>query len=243
VVGGGVVGCAIARDSAAINSAWFSWKRKSDVARGTSGKNSGVVHTGFNVPKGSLKARAERAGRQHVRRPVHDGLNVPFQARRQAGRRLAPRKHPIWRAEGIGDANGVPPWRLSIRRSSAWSPISAVTPALNDPRLPSSVRFALPSPGRVAVATDRHTARSPGQAHFRKARRIQDRHDAGNGPQQAGVEFCRALRRRGGPAGGVRRYRSILPRRIRDYRQARSDLISRDDLPGATQRRSGWVCI
>jgi glycerol-3-phosphate dehydrogenase len=32
------------------------------VARGTSGKNSGVVHTGINVPTGSVKAKYNVAG-------------------------------------------------------------------------------------------------------------------------------------------------------------------------------------
>ena len=57
VVGGGVVGCAIIRELTRYHLKVVLLERESDVARGASGKNSGVVHTGFNVPTGSVKAQ------------------------------------------------------------------------------------------------------------------------------------------------------------------------------------------
>ena len=77
VVGGGVVGCAIARELARYRLSVVFLERESDVARGTSGKNSGVVHTGFNVPTGSLKTRLNVAGAR-VFEDLCAELDVPF---------------------------------------------------------------------------------------------------------------------------------------------------------------------
>ncbi|MCK7519511.1 MAG: hypothetical protein MZV64_18160 [Ignavibacteriales bacterium] len=38
------------------------FERESDLAEGVSKGNSGVIHAGFNVPSGSLKARPNVAG-------------------------------------------------------------------------------------------------------------------------------------------------------------------------------------
>lgn len=52
-------------------------ERAADVARGTSGKNSGVVHTGINVPTGSENARYNVAGTRIIEQYCAD-LDVPF---------------------------------------------------------------------------------------------------------------------------------------------------------------------
>ena len=57
IVGGGVVGCAIARELSRYQLKVAVLERAADVARGTSGKNSGVVHTGINVPADSVKGK------------------------------------------------------------------------------------------------------------------------------------------------------------------------------------------
>ena len=57
IIGGGVVGCAIARELSLCSASVILLEKEGDVAEGTSKANSGVVHAGFNVKTGSLKAR------------------------------------------------------------------------------------------------------------------------------------------------------------------------------------------
>lgn len=77
VIGGGVVGSAIARELSRYNLRITVLERAADVARGTSGKNSGVVHTGINVPYGSVKAKFNVAGAKMFEQYCAD-LDVPF---------------------------------------------------------------------------------------------------------------------------------------------------------------------
>ncbi|HEY9053547.1 MAG TPA: NAD(P)/FAD-dependent oxidoreductase [Rectinemataceae bacterium] len=57
IIGGGIIGCAIARELSTFDLRVILVEKESDVAEGTSKANSGVVHAGFNVKPGSLKAR------------------------------------------------------------------------------------------------------------------------------------------------------------------------------------------
>ncbi|MFP4266453.1 MAG: NAD(P)/FAD-dependent oxidoreductase [Spirochaetaceae bacterium] len=57
IVGGGVVGSAIARELSRYCLRCALIEKEQDVAEATSKANSGVLHAGFNVPPGSLKAR------------------------------------------------------------------------------------------------------------------------------------------------------------------------------------------
>ena len=57
IIGGGVVGCAAAREASKYNLKTALFEREADVAEGISKANSGVLHAGFNVRPGSLKAR------------------------------------------------------------------------------------------------------------------------------------------------------------------------------------------
>jgi glycerol-3-phosphate dehydrogenase len=108
VVGGGVVGCAIARELTLHGVSVAVLERESDVGRGTSGKNSGVVHTGFNVPTGSLKARLNVAGAR-VFEDLCTELSVPFHRVGKLVVALTEKEVPdLEKLKGIGDANGVP---------------------------------------------------------------------------------------------------------------------------------------
>jgi glycerol-3-phosphate dehydrogenase len=108
VVGGGVVGCAIARELARYRVKVVLLERESDVSRGTSGKNSGVVHTGFNVPTGSVKARLNVAGAR-VFEELCAELSVPFQRVGKLVVALTEQEAPdLEKLKAIGDANGVP---------------------------------------------------------------------------------------------------------------------------------------
>ena len=57
IIGGGVVGCAVARELSAYQADAMLIERGSDVADGASKANSGIVHAGFDAKPGSLKAR------------------------------------------------------------------------------------------------------------------------------------------------------------------------------------------
>jgi len=66
VVGGGVVGCAVLRELARYDLRLLLLEKEADLAEGISKANSGVIHGGFNVPPGSLKARTNVAGLRKI---------------------------------------------------------------------------------------------------------------------------------------------------------------------------------
>lgn len=57
IVGAGAVGCALARELSRYQLKIAVFEKESDVAAGTSGRNSAVVHAGFNNKPGSLMAK------------------------------------------------------------------------------------------------------------------------------------------------------------------------------------------
>ena len=66
IIGGGAVGCAVARELS-------RWKLKiclaeqgEDVCVGTSKANSAIVHAGFDAPTGSMKARFNVEGSRRM---------------------------------------------------------------------------------------------------------------------------------------------------------------------------------
>ncbi len=56
IIGGGVVGCAVARELSAYNIKIALLERGPDVASGASKANSGIVHAGFDAKAGTAKA-------------------------------------------------------------------------------------------------------------------------------------------------------------------------------------------
>jgi glycerol-3-phosphate dehydrogenase len=76
VVGGGVVGCAVLRELSRYGLRLLLLERESDLAEGATKGNSGVIHAGFNVPPGTLKARTNAAGLDLVY-PLARDLGVP----------------------------------------------------------------------------------------------------------------------------------------------------------------------
>ena len=64
IIGGGVIGCAIARELSKYSLRTAVLEKESDVGWGTSCRNSGVVHAGFNNTTGTLMARLCVAGNQ-----------------------------------------------------------------------------------------------------------------------------------------------------------------------------------
>src|SRR3989338_4932849 len=69
IVGAGVIVCAVARALAEKQPRWkiLVLEKERDVARHTSGRNSGVIHSGFNAAPGTLKARFCVEGNRRLR--------------------------------------------------------------------------------------------------------------------------------------------------------------------------------
>lgn len=62
IIGGGVIGCAIARELARYDLKVCLVEREEDVCSGTSKANSAIVHAGYDASPGSLKARFNLEG-------------------------------------------------------------------------------------------------------------------------------------------------------------------------------------
>ncbi len=77
VIGGGVVGTAIAREATKYCLKVLLLERCGDVAEGISKANSGVLHAGFNVKSGSLKARFNVEGLSFFPELAYQ-LDVPY---------------------------------------------------------------------------------------------------------------------------------------------------------------------
>jgi len=77
IVGGGVIGCSIARELSRYNLNIVLIERNSDIATGTTKANSAVIHAGYDAPVGSLKGRFNVRGNKMFSQVCNE-LNVPF---------------------------------------------------------------------------------------------------------------------------------------------------------------------
>ena len=77
VIGGGAVGCAIARELSRYQLSVALLEKEADVAAGTSGRNSAVVHAGFNNKVGILKAKYCVEGNENFEALCAE-LDVPY---------------------------------------------------------------------------------------------------------------------------------------------------------------------
>lgn len=62
IIGGGVVGCSVARELSRFDADILLLERGNDVSVGTSKANSGIVHGGYDARPGTLKAKFNVAG-------------------------------------------------------------------------------------------------------------------------------------------------------------------------------------
>ena len=112
VIGAGAVGCAIARELARYDISVLVLEKECDVAYGTSGRMSGVVHAGFNNKVGSLMARLCIEGNRLFEGVCKD-LDIPY---RKTGKVLVAFNEDDMKAlEGVmaqGKANGCEGLRL-----------------------------------------------------------------------------------------------------------------------------------
>lgn len=77
VIGGGVIGCSVARELAAYDGRFALLERAGDVAVGTSKANSGIVHAGYDAECGTLKAKFNVAGSRAMK-SLCMNLEVPY---------------------------------------------------------------------------------------------------------------------------------------------------------------------
>lgn len=106
IIGAGAVGCAIARELSRYQLSIAVLEKEADVAAGTSGRNSAVVHAGFNNRPGSRMAKLCVAGNRGFEALCRE-LDVPY---RKTGKLLVAFDQEdlavLGRLVAQGEANG-----------------------------------------------------------------------------------------------------------------------------------------
>lgn len=76
VIGGGVVGCAMARRFTLEGARVLLLEKGADILSGASKGNSAILHTGFDAPSGSVELECMQAGyREYL--DIHQRMNLP----------------------------------------------------------------------------------------------------------------------------------------------------------------------
>lgn len=108
IVGGGVIGSAIAWELSKYKIDVVVFEKGSDVASETSKANSGVIHSGINSPTSSLKSRFCVEGNQMLQ-PLADKLGFPL---KMVGKYVIAKNEEetkeLERLKKVGKDNGVP---------------------------------------------------------------------------------------------------------------------------------------
>ena len=107
IIGGGMVGCAIARELSRYKISVAVLEKEDDVSWGTSCRNSGVVHAGFNNRPGTLMAKFCVEGNKSFKELCNQ-LDVPY---KKMGKLVVAKKKEeikdLQKLKQQGDANGV----------------------------------------------------------------------------------------------------------------------------------------
>jgi glycerol-3-phosphate dehydrogenase len=107
IIGGGVVGSAIAREFSRYKLKIAVLEKELDVCCETSGRNSGVLHAGFTYKTGSLRAQCSVEGNAEFEK-VAEELDVPF---KRTGKLVIgfTQEHmqSLLKFKALGEANGV----------------------------------------------------------------------------------------------------------------------------------------
>ncbi|MHB8056212.1 MAG: FAD-dependent oxidoreductase [Candidatus Aminicenantales bacterium] len=108
VIGGGVVGCAVLRELSRYRLRAVLLEKESDLCEGISKGNSGVIHAGFNVRTGSLKAWTNLSGLKTIY-ALAAALHVPH---RKTGKLVVAfdedGRERLEQLRAQGDRNGAP---------------------------------------------------------------------------------------------------------------------------------------
>ena len=112
IIGGGVVGSALARELSQYQIKTIVFEKGSDVVTGASKANSGVIHSGINSPPQSLKAQFCVQGNKLFNHLAQD-LSLPF---KKSGKFIVAKTEDeikcLHQLKKIGEKNGVP--RLQV---------------------------------------------------------------------------------------------------------------------------------
>ena len=108
IIGGGIIGCAIARELSRYDLSVSLIEKESDVGLGTSCRNSGVIHSGINYKPGSTRAEVDVRGNE-----LMDGLCRDLKVRMKRIGKLTVASDDkdiptLFRLKEQGEANGVP---------------------------------------------------------------------------------------------------------------------------------------
>ena len=116
IIGGGVVGSAVARELSRFNLKIAVLEKESDVCTATSGRNTGMLHAGFLYLPGSLKAACSVEGNAEFDRVAKE-LDVPF---KRTGKLIVgfteEHRHRLEKMIERGRINGVPGMELIDRK-------------------------------------------------------------------------------------------------------------------------------
>jgi glycerol-3-phosphate dehydrogenase len=93
IVGGGVIGCAIARALSRFHLKTILLEKECEVGFGTSKSNSGIIHAGHNGATGTLKGELEWAGNK-MWDALHDELDFGFLRNGELMVAMAPEQVP-----------------------------------------------------------------------------------------------------------------------------------------------------
>ena len=108
IIGGGVCGCAIARELSRKKGKFLVVEKEEDVCCGTSKANSGIVHAGFDAKHGTLMAKLNCLGSRKMPRLCRE-LDIPFRQNGSLVVMVDPQDRPRLQAlYENGLANGVP---------------------------------------------------------------------------------------------------------------------------------------
>lgn len=115
VIGGGVIGCAVLRECTRYQLKSLLVEQAADLAEGISKANSGVIHAGFNVPPGTLKAKMNVGGLFKIYDLARE-LNVPHEKTGKLVVSLNDEgKDQLLTLKEQGDKNGAPGLELVDR--------------------------------------------------------------------------------------------------------------------------------
>ena len=116
IIGGGVVGSAIARELSRYKLRIAVLEKESDVCTQTSGRNTGMLHAGFLYKTGSLKAICAVEGNQEFEQVARE-LDVPF---KRTGKLIVgftdEHRQRLEQFMARGEANGVKGLELIDRK-------------------------------------------------------------------------------------------------------------------------------
>jgi L-2-hydroxyglutarate oxidase LhgO len=135
VIGGGIVGCAVAAEVSRLGRSTVLLEMESGLARGTTSRNSEVSHGGMYYPTGSLKARYCVAGRRLLKE-FCDQVGVGY---RECGKVIVAVEDAelpeLERLLALGQANGVEDLRIiDAAELKAMEPDVRAKAALLSPR-------------------------------------------------------------------------------------------------------------